>query len=212
MKMLRLIVLTAFIFSISIFSIFSSTVNFVPAAISAEVVADSEGLTGEVMGMMKETILINKRLQHSPSDEDKARISMMMTRLDEIEAILEGAGDGRARLVREVAAMLGDSIGMTKKVIHAYPQADKERLVEMKDRLNRLMIEHNTMILREGRTGGVDSVIQDMMGMMDEIMDVMLDMKHTFTTRAEKARLDDMAVRMDRIIGDYGQVCMIEVC
>lgn len=207
MKVTR--VLSAVLFAITLVAM--PAVSFVtPAAAAAERVeslADHADVMHEVMGMMKETILINQRLYHDAEEADKARIDEMALRLSDIEAELAGPSDGETAMLRDVAGMLRESMKMTKKVIHAYPTDDKARLAEMKGKLDSTMLDYNVKLLREGRTEGIEGTLGEVMGMMSEIMDVMLDMKHTVPTRAEKSRLADMAGEVDAMM--VGEICEV---
>ncbi|MFQ5464700.1 MAG: hypothetical protein ACE5EI_02100 [Thermodesulfobacteriota bacterium] len=156
---------------------------------------------GEVMGMMKKTIEINTRLVHSVNAADKASLTRMIARLDDIEAGL--SGEGQSGALRDVAAMLRHSMKMTREVVHAYPEGDKARLTTMKEKLIRTITDRKALKAGGDAERALEASLRDMAEMMGEIADYMNGMGHTKVTRAQKRRLEKMAARMDAIMADH---------
>lgn len=164
-------------------------------------VDERAGVMGEVMGMMKETIVINTRLVHHVNAEDKAWLTSKIARLGEIEAGL--SGEGQSGALRDIAVMLTHAMKMTRKVVHGYSEDEQDKLASMKLNLHRTMAG-----IKVPRAGGdaekaIEASLRDMTEMMGEIADFMNGMGHTKVTGAQKRRLDKMAGRMDAIIADH---------
>lgn len=166
---------------------------------------EQQAPVGDVLGMIRETIGVIKRLHHTATAPDKIKLGEMIKEIDEMNVTLKESDERHDEIVADVTVMLRETMENIKGVVHAQTPEQKQRMNRMIARLDAMMIEQNIIVLKSGG-GGSEKVLQDMMGMTRDIMDVMVKMKHTVPTGSEQARLTQMANRTDDIIMRYNQL------
>lgn len=188
MKALKVIVIALSLSALSPMTGFSAT--------AAASLSEDAPVVTDIHEMIHESALITSRLYHDPPESDKARLEEMASELADIEGDLEARSTDNARRLALVARALREASLMTKDVVHAYPPHQKARLEEFRSELNSEMLELNVLLLRGGGTG-LDETVYETMGVTGEFLDVIIEMKHTVPTRAEKKRLGELAERVE---------------
>ncbi len=172
----------------------------------AQDTAVEDGITKEMLHMMRDTVIAMKKLRHTPTEEDMLTLGTFAVRYEEIANTKKVGSEGRMEILRTVAEMMSETTLIIEHIHHSASTSEKEKMKAMASSLKKMRSDYMAVVTKQGIKDERDELTGGIVTAATDIMDVMTKMKHTIPKRKEQKRMDGMVNDLDVLTSTHEKV------